>query len=74
MTVFMICMLYVMRHEIVLHLRYEPMHFSSDRQQQTGCILTDDSNGTKWMIETDINDSNFPVVIVTAIHFESFAS
>ena len=29
------------------------------------------SNSTKWVVATDINDSNWHVVIVTAIHFES---
>ena len=29
-----------------------------------------DSNGTKRMIETDINDSNLGMVIITAIYFD----
>ena len=33
-----------------------------------------DSNGTKWMLKTDINVCNLRMLAVTAINFDSFAS
>ena len=41
----------------------------TDNNGQVG-FWPNDSNGTKWVIQTDINDSNSRVVIVTAIHLE----
>ena len=37
-------------------------------------MLCFDSNGTKWVIETDIFDSSLSMVIIMAIEFESFSS
>ena len=47
------------------------------RQTDSGgqaAFWPNDSNGKKWMIETDISDINLRVVKVTDIQLESFAS